>query len=118
MQSFDTEPNDIPKPSATAHELIVGATADLPPGACTTIQLPSGEDVAVYNVDGEYYAIENSCPHRGAPLSDGTLCGHVIECALHGWEFDVRTGDCLTVADTIKTYPLKIEAGMVRLVLD
>jgi nitrite reductase/ring-hydroxylating ferredoxin subunit len=118
MQSFNTEPDDVETPLATDRKLIVGAIADLPPGACARVELPDGDELAVYNVDGEFYAIENSCPHRGAPLSEGSLCGHVVECGLHGWEFDVRTGACLTVADRIKTYPLKIENGLVSVVLD
>lgn len=117
MQSFDTEPDDIPTPLAAGRKLLVGAIADLPPGACARLELPDGDELAVYNVGGEFYAIENSCPHRGAPLSEGSLCGHVVECALHGWEFDVRTGACLTVADRIKTYPLKIEDGVLKVVI-
>src|SRR5215470_12582541 len=107
MQSFDTW-----------QTFVVGRIEDLRPNTSIRFQLPDGNELAVFNVDGEYYAIENSCPHRGAPLSEGNLCGHVIECWLHGWEFDVRTGDCLTVADKIKTYPLKIEDGLVSIVLD
>ena len=116
MQSFDTEPDDVPTPLATKRKLVVGAIADLPSGACARIELPEGDDVAVYNVDGEFYAIENSCPHRGAPLSEGSLCGHVVECWLHGWEFDVRTGNCLTVADKVKTYEVRIEDGVVSVI--
>ena len=104
MQSFNTEPNDVATPAANVQKLIVGAISDLQSGACARIELPDGDEIAVFNVNGEFYAIDNACPHRGAPLSDGTLCGHAIECALHGWEFDVRTGECLTVRETIKTY--------------
>lgn len=118
MQSFDTEPDDIQTPRATGRKFVVGAITGLPPGACARVELPDGDDVAVYNVGGEFYAIENSCPHRGAPLSEGSVCGYVVECGLHGWEFDVRTGYCLTVADKIKTYPLQIEDGIVSVVLD
>lgn len=85
MQSFDTK-------------------TDLPPGACTSFELPDGNELAVYHVDGEFYATENFCPHKGARLSEGTLCGHIIECGLHGWQFDVRTGECLTVPEPIRTY--------------
>ena len=87
MQSFDTK-------------------TDLPAGACTSLELPDGNELAIYNVDGEFYATENFCPHKGARLSEGILCGHIIECGLHGWQFDVRTGECLTVPEPIKTYPL------------
>ena len=116
MQSFDTEPDDVPTPLAADRKVVVGAIADVLPGTCARVVLPGGDDVAVYNVDGEFYAIENSCPHRGAPLSEGSLCGHVVECWLHGWEFDVRTGNCLTVADKIKTYEVRVEDGVVSVV--
>lgn len=99
MQSFDTK------------------TDNFQPGACIRLALPDGNELAVFNVDGEYYAIENSCPHKGAPLSEGTLCGHVVECGLHGWQFDVRTGECLTVRETIKTYRVRVEEGLVKVEL-
>ncbi len=90
MQSFDTN-------------------TDLQPGTCISLELPDGNELAVYNVDGEFYATENFCPHRGARLTEGTLCGHIIECGLHGWQFDVRTGECLTVKETIGTYKVFVE---------
>jgi len=106
MQSFDTKT-----------DVIIGRIDDLRPGACVSFELPDGNELAVYNVDGEYYATENSCPHRGAPLSQGALCGHVIECWLHGWQFDVRSGECLTVPDRIKTYRVTIEDQMIKVSL-
>ncbi len=95
MQSFDTK-------------------TDLPSGTCTSLELPDGNELAVYNVDGEFYASENFCPHKGARLTEGTLCGHIIECGLHGWQFDVRTGECLTVRDRIRTYPVTIEDRVIK----
>src|SRR5678809_737605 len=95
MQSFDTK-------------------TDLQPGTSISLELPDGTEVAVYNVDGEYYATENFCPHKGARLTEGTLCGHIIECGLHGWQFDVRTGECLTVPEPIRTYRVTIEDRMIR----
>jgi nitrite reductase/ring-hydroxylating ferredoxin subunit len=109
MQSFNTESDDAVTPVATSRKVELGAINDLRPGQCARFQLPDGDELAVYNVDGEFYATENSCPHRGAPLSEGMLCGHVIECGLHGWQFDVRTGECLTVSERIKTYEVKVE---------
>lgn len=112
MQSFNTKTDDKATPVAAERKVVVGAINDLRSGECARFELPDGDDVAVFNVNGEYYATSNFCPHRGAPLSEGALCGHVIECGLHGWQFDVRTGECLTVTETIKTYPLKIEDGV------
>jgi nitrite reductase (NADH) small subunit len=106
MQSFDTKT-----------DVIIGRIDDLRPGACVSFELPDGNELAVYNVDGEFYATDNFCPHRGAPLTEGALCGHVIECWLHGWQFDVRTGECLTVPDKIKTYRVTIEDQFIKITL-
>ena len=51
-----------------------------------------GKDIGLFNVDGEVYAMDNLCPHRGAPLSDGRLDGATIVCPWHGWAFDVQKG--------------------------
>jgi len=107
MQSFDTK-----------QTFIVGRIDDLPPGACVSFELPDGSELAIYNVNGEFYATENSCPHRGAPLTEGTMCEHIVECGLHGWQFDVRTGECLTVEERIKTYSVKVEEGMVKVEIE
>jgi nitrite reductase (NADH) small subunit len=103
MQSFDTR-----------QTFIIGRVDDLRPGSCVSFELPDGSELAVYNVDGEFYAIDNSCPHRGAPLNDGVLCGHIVECGLHGWQFDVRSGECLTVPERIRTYQVTIEDQMIK----
>jgi len=114
MQSFDTDTNDGAPPSTPTETLVVGGIEDLRPGACISVELPDGSELAVYNVNGEYYATENFCPHRGARLTEGALCGHVIECGLHGWQFDVRSGECLTVPDRIRTYRVRVEEGLVK----
>ena len=103
MQSFDTK-----------QTFIVGRVDDLRPNTSISFELPDGNELAVYNVNGEFYAIENSCPHRGAPLSEGDLCGHIVECGLHGWQFDLRSGECLTVPETIRTYQVTIEDQMIK----
>ena len=94
--------------------LTVGAVHNLPPGACVRVELPDGDELAVYNVDGEYYATENFCPHKGALLSEGRMCGHVVECGWHGWEFDVRSGECLTVRERLRTFRVRVEDDLVK----
>ncbi|MHB1284946.1 MAG: Rieske (2Fe-2S) protein [Leptospirales bacterium] len=51
-----------------------------------------GKTVALFKVDGKVHAIDNTCPHRGGPLSDGPMEGTVVRCPLHMWSFDVTTG--------------------------
>lgn len=104
MQSIDT-PSD---------ELIVCRLEDLPIGSNVRVPLPDGLELAVYNIDGELHAMDNLCPHRGAPLSEGDLCGHIIECGLHGWQFDLRSGDCLTVTERMRTYEVRVDEGVVK----
>lgn len=113
MQSFNTESDNAATTAGGNRPVIVGAIDNLRPGACIRLELPDGGELAVYNVSGEYYATENFCPHRGAALSDGTLRGHIVECGLHGWQFDVRTGECLTVDERIRTFKVTTEDGLV-----
>lgn len=113
MQSFNTDSDDAATPATAEGKLTLAGISDLQPGACARVALPDGNEIAVCNVGGEFYAIDNSCPHRGAPLSEGALHGYMIECWLHGWQFDVRTGECLTVTDRVKTYEVMIEDGAI-----
>ncbi len=53
-----------------------------------------GTRVALVRVDGRLHALEDTCPHRGGPLSEGDLAGSLLHCPLHAWPFDVRTGLC------------------------
>jgi nitrite reductase/ring-hydroxylating ferredoxin subunit len=97
--------------------ITVGRVEDIPPGRCAAFELPDGTEFAIYNVDGEFYATSNFCPHKGAPLSEGTLSGHVIECALHGWQFDVRSGAGLTVNEPVESHPVIVEDGVIKVVV-
>ena len=79
--------------------------------------LPEGRELALYNVNGEFYATENFCPHKGAPLAAGTLCEYTIECDWHRWQFDVRTGECLTMTEKLRTYEVVVEEGSVKILI-
>src|SRR5262249_10522758 len=113
MQSFNTESQGNAEHSENVQNFPVCSTSELEPGACRRFALPNGDELAIYNVNGEYYAIDNLCPHRGAPLSEGAVFDYVVECGLHGWQFDVRTGECLTVTERIRTYKVRVVDGMV-----
>src|SRR5271155_1956116 len=66
-------------------------TAEVPAGTVHEIQV-AGKAVAISNVDGKFYAINNTCLHRGGPLGQGKLEGKIVTCPWHGWQYDVTTG--------------------------
>jgi nitrite reductase/ring-hydroxylating ferredoxin subunit len=115
MQSINNKPEDSGTPTRRGQTIVVGRVEDLAPGLCATVELPNGDELALYNVNGEFYATDNFCPHQGAPLADGHLCGHVIECGLHGWRFDVRDGQCLTVSERLEVYKVIIDDGLIKI---
>jgi nitrite reductase/ring-hydroxylating ferredoxin subunit len=94
------------------------AVADLPPGQCTEVAV-GGRAVAVFNVDGTFYAIANGCLHRGGPLGQGMLSGTAVMCPWHAWSWDVTTGEN-TANPSLKmpSYPVKIEDGAVLVQVD
>jgi nitrite reductase/ring-hydroxylating ferredoxin subunit len=68
------------------------SAADVGPGEMFRVDLPDVPPLAVYNVDGEFYATSNICTHNIAMLTDGYLEGETVECPLHGGCFNVKTG--------------------------
>ena len=85
----------------------------LPPGrgVCVTVK---GQDIALFNVDGSIYAIEDSCLHQGSSLAAGLLQGKVVTCRSHGWRYDVTTGNTLHVPDYgVSTFPVKVVEGRI-----
>jgi nitrite reductase (NADH) small subunit/3-phenylpropionate/trans-cinnamate dioxygenase ferredoxin subunit len=87
--------------------------SSLPPGQGRTVNV-QGREFALFNVDGQFHAIDNECPHAGGPLGAGDLDGQTVTCPLHGWQFDVTTGACLGVpACALKSYPTRVENGQV-----
>ena len=86
--------------------------------ACTADELTEGEptvvdvdgtDVALFVVDGEYYALDNVCPHQGGPLGDGKVEDDCVYCPWHGWQFELKTGDHVHGKGSAKTYPVRVE---------
>jgi nitrite reductase (NADH) small subunit len=69
----------------------IGTVADVPTGEGRVVEA-DGRTLALFNVSGRYYVIDNSCPHRGGPLGEGDLDGAVAVCPWHAWRWDVTTG--------------------------
>lgn len=71
----------------------VAKIGDLPPGTCQSVELQD-HGIALFNLDGDIYALDNTCPHAGGPLGEGTVEGDLVECPWHGWKFHIKTGAC------------------------
>jgi len=100
---------------------------DLPPGERKIVEA-GGLSVGVFNVDGEYYAIANVCPHQLAPLCEGTVTaetisesvgefelvrdGEIIQCPWHGWKFDITDGTSVFNPHAVKTRTFEVEVEM------
>ncbi|MCX7625214.1 MAG: Rieske 2Fe-2S domain-containing protein [Candidatus Sumerlaeaceae bacterium] len=77
-----------------------------------------GTPIAVFYVDGHYYALADSCCHRGGPLSEGTVDGTKVACPWHGWEFDLVTGACETEPSARQpVFEVRVDGDDVVLVL-
>jgi len=74
----------------------VASTTDLEPGKCVTVTA-DGKNIALFNVEGSFYALDSDCPHMGGPLGMGFLDGDTVMCPLHGWMFSVKTGESPTM---------------------
>lgn len=100
---------------------------ELPPGSRRIVESEDKISIGVFNVDGEFYALKNVCPHRMAPLCQGEITGHVtsdapghaemcgpdsiIRCPWHGWEFEISTGRSVFNPHKVrvKTYPVSVD---------
>ena len=82
---------------------------DLAAGSGKTVDV-NGKAVAVFNVEGTFYAIDDTCVHRGGPLGEGEVDGKIVACPWHGWRYDVTTGvNQLNPAVTVSKYEVKVE---------
>jgi len=71
------------------------AASEVPPGTAKAVSL-NGKTVALVNTGVTYRALDNTCAHRGGPLGEGVVDGETLACPWHGWQYDVKTGECLT----------------------
>jgi len=69
--------------------------------------------IALFQVGGKFYALDDVCTHDGGPLAEGALCGYAIACPRHGATFDIRTGQALTMPATqpTRSHEVKVEDG-------
>jgi len=92
----------------------VGKLSDLAAGTGKVVDV-NGKAIALFNVSGTIYAIDNTCRHRGGPLGEGTLHGQVVTCPWHMWEYDVSTGEFTGNRDIkVATYAVQVEGDEIK----
>ena len=98
---------------ANARRIKVAAVGDVAAGQGAVVEA-EGKSLALFNVDGAWYAIDNTCPHRGGPLGEGDLDGRVVTCPWHAWRWDVTTGaNANNPAVRVACFPVAVENGAV-----
>lgn len=109
-------------------QYVVGTTDEIPLGGRKIVEV-AGRSIGVFNIDGEFFALRNRCPHQGGPLCQGVLSGltqartrdeptyirrgEILRCPWHQWEFDVRTGQSWIdpAKVRVRSYEAKVEPG-------
>ena len=93
----------------------VAKVGEIPPGGVKVLRI-GDQEIAVFNVAGAYYAMDDICTHDGGPLAEGIIEDHVIECPRHGARFDIRTGAVLGMPATlpVTTYAVRIAGDEIQ----
>ena len=107
---------------------VVARAVEVAPGQCKIVHV-NGREIGVFNLNGEYFALANRCPHEGGPLCQGKIIplvqsdgpGHYrlarhqefLRCPWHGWEFEIRTGQswCDPKSTRARQFQVKVESG-------
>lgn len=97
----------------------VAQTTDLAPGTGQVVQA-DGHSIALFNVDGTFYAIDNTCTHRGGPLGEGELSGDTVQCPWGGAPFNVKTGAVTgpPAPTGVRSFPIQVAGNDVRVEVD
>ena len=92
----------------------VTSVENIPPREGRSVTI-GGVEVAIFNLDGRFLAVENRCPHRGGPLCEGIVSGSAVVCPLHGRRFDLETGMAVRASEPscVATFPARVEEGII-----
>ncbi len=95
----------------------VASVTEIPPGHARAY-IVGDREVAVFNVDGAYHAIENGCPHQGGPLAEGRLDGAIVTCPWHAWCFDVTDGKMTMGFTSVDAFDVQVEGSTISVSAD
>ena len=98
-----------------ANFVTVAKVGEIPSGGVKIVRRDDRE-IAVFHLDGAYYAMDDVCTHDGGPVAEGIIDGDVIECPRHGARFDIRSGAALSMPATapVPTYPVRVEGDEIQ----
>ena len=102
--------------ATTTRLVMVCRTADVPLGEGRQVTV-GDRRVAVFHSESGWYALDDSCPHRGGPLSDGILADRCVACPLHDRRFDLATGSALTDGESVLAHRVVLRGDEVHLEL-
>jgi nitrite reductase/ring-hydroxylating ferredoxin subunit len=96
----------------------VAKTSDIAPGEAKAVHV-GARRIAIFNIEGTYHAIDNTCTHRGGPLSEGIVVGTEVTCPWHGAVFDVTTGSVmgLPASRRVASYAVRMEGDDIEVEL-
>ena len=94
----------------------VATVSDLPPGQGKIVGV-QGREIALFNLSGSFYAIDNTCTHAGGPLGEGMLEGEEVECPWHGARFNVKTGGAMNppAAEGVTAYQVRVNGSDIEI---
>jgi nitrite reductase (NADH) small subunit len=99
--------------------IAIGSIDDVPPRGARCVNTPQGKIGVFRTADDRFFAIEDHCPHKGGPLSQGIVHGASVTCPLHNWVFSLETGKALGADEgSVRTLPVKVEGGRLFIALD
>ena len=114
------------EPARAREKHVVATLAEMPPGARKLVTIGTRE-IALFNIDGEFFAVLDRCPHQKGSLCNGELIGlvesdgpgeyrysrpqQIVRCPWHGWEFDLRTGQSRVDPSSIRVRPYSVEVA-------
>lgn len=93
--------------------VLIGSITDIPRRGARCVETPLGKIAVFRTVEDRVFAIEDHCPHKGGPLSQGIVHGAAVTCPLHNWVISLETGKALGADEgSVRTIPIKVEGGM------
>ncbi len=99
--------------------IAIGTLSDIPPRGARCVDTPSGKIAVFRTAEDKVFAIDDHCPHKGGPLSQGIVHGAAVTCPLHNWVISLETGKALGADEgCVRTIPVKVEGDMLFIALE